>query len=77
MGVRLHFKTIIHYLKTTHLFYPHVTTKNCVRSTNNSQNQFGIMFGTILQTLYKSIQNKFSDNSNQSPNSKISTSKSS
>ena len=63
MGVCLHFEIDQQLLESPYLFHPYVTLKNCVRNTNNSQKQFGI----ISQNPYKSIQNKFSDNSNLLP----------
>lgn len=77
MGVCLHFETNQKLPESPYLFYPHVTPKNCVRNINNSQKQFGILFGVISQNSYKSIQNKFSDNSNLLPKLKNSIQKSS
>lgn len=77
IGVCLHFETNRLQPKSPYLFYPHITPKNCVRNTNNSRKQFGILFGAIPQNHYKSIQYKFSDNSNLFPNHKNTTQKSS
>ena len=63
MGVGLHYKTDIHLPKTTYLFHPHITSQNCVRNTYNLKKQFGVLFGSISKTPYKSTQYKFSDNS--------------
>lgn len=67
----LHFQINIHLPKSPYLFHPYVTPKNCVRNINNSQKQFGILFGVISQNPYKSKQYKFSDNSNPSQTTKI------
>lgn len=67
----LHFQINTHLPKNPYLFYPYVALKNCVRNINNSQKQFGILFGVISQNSYKSIQNKFSDNLTSLQNPKI------
>lgn len=73
IGVCLHFETDLQLLESPYLFHPHITPKNCVRNTNNSQKQFGILFGAIPQNHYKSIQYKFSNNSNLLPKPQNST----